>query len=106
MGMAALCPTAAAAAAAASRCRSRCELWPAAGSCRRAGLVRRAQAAGSTALLPAARGGTGCLEGRRRGCIDENLYAACAAAGRDSRGYEANIAMSEACRCGFSGSRR
>ena len=104
--MAALCPTAAAAAAAASRCRSRCELRRAAGSYPRAGMVRRAQAAGSTALLPAARGRTGCLKSRCRGCIDENLCAACAAAGRDSRGYEANIAMSEACRCGFSGSRR
>ena len=58
--------TAAAAAAAASRCCSRCELWQAAGSCRRASLVRRAQAAGSTALLLAGRGRAGCL-GRRSG---------------------------------------
>ena len=105
-GMAALCPTAAAAAAAASRCRSRCELRRAAGSYRRAGLVRRAQAAGSSALLPAARGGTGCLEGRRRGCIDVFSFAAFAAAGRGCRGYEANIAASAASLRGRAGSRR
>ena len=56
--MAARGRTAAAAAATASRCRSRCELRQAAGSCHRASLVRRAQAAGSTALLLAGRGGS------------------------------------------------
>ena len=74
--MAARGRTAAAAAAAASRCRSRCELRQAAGSCRRASLVRRAQAAGSTALLPAGRGRAGCL-GRRSGGLHRRDLLRC-----------------------------
>ena len=104
--MAALCHTADTAAAAASRCRSRCELRHAAGSYPRAGLVTRAQAAGSTVLLPSVRGRTGCLERRRHGCIDENLCAAYTAVGRSSRGREANIAASAASPSVRAGSRR
>ena len=68
--------------------------------------MTRAQAAGSTVLLPSVRGRTGCLERRRHGCIDENLCAAYTAVGRSSRGREANIAASAASPSVRAGSRR
>ena len=98
--------TAAAAPAATSRCRSRCELRRADGYYRCTGLLRRAQAASSTARLPAGCGRAGCL-GRRDGdSIDVIFCAAYAAAGRGSRGREANIAASAASWSGRAGSLR
>ena len=104
--MATLCHTADTAAAAASRCRSRCELRRAAGFCHRAGLLRRAKAAGSTSPLAAGRGRAGCLGRRGGGCIDAIFCAAFAAAGRGSRDREANIVASAASRSSRTGSLR
>ena len=96
--------TAAAAAAAASRCPSRCELRRAAGSCRPARLLRRAQAAGSISLLPAGRGRAGCLGRCDGGCINVIFCAAFAANGRGSSGRETNFSASAASRGGRAGS--
>ena len=67
---------------------------------------RRAQAAGSTLLLPAGRGRASCLESCDGGCIHLVFFAAFATAGRGSRAYEANIASSAASLNGRCGSQR